>query len=180
VVFDARLTPHRSLSARGFVVLMAAVCLISFSAGLVFFLVGAWPVIGFLGLDVGLIYVAFRVNYRRGTTYETLRLTPSGLTVDRVDHQGRACRWRFQAHWLQVLIDDPPRHDSQLVLRSHGRSLTIGSFLTARERAEVARALRTALVEAKATPAIDLSEMGVTKWGSRNGGQVLFCHILGA
>ena len=100
VIFHARLTPHRSLSERGFVVLMVAVCLISFTAGLVFFLMGAWPVIGFLGLDVGLIYLAFRINYRRGTIYETLRLTPSGLTVDRVDHRGRARRWRFQAHWM--------------------------------------------------------------------------------
>ena len=155
VIFEATLTPHRSLSARGFVVLMAAVCLISFTAGLVFFLVGAWPVIGFLGLDVGLIYLAFRVNYRRGTAYETLRLTPNDLVVDRVDPRGRARRWRFQAHWLQVLIDDPPRHDSQLVLRSHGRSLTIAGFLTARERAEVARALRRALVDARAMWATD-------------------------
>ena len=152
VIFNARLTPHRSLSERGFVVLMAAVCLISFSAGLVFFLVGAWPVIGFLGFDVGLIYLAFRINYRRGTTYETLRLTPSSLTIDRVDPRGRARRWRFQAHWLQVLIDDPPRHDSQLVLRSHGRSLTIASFLTARERGQVATALKQALDKLRGAP----------------------------
>ena len=152
VIFDARLTPHRSLSERGFVVLMAAVCLISFTAGLVFFLMGAWPVIGFLGLDVGLIYGAFRINYRRGTVFETLRLTPSGLTVDRVDHRGRARRWYFQAHWLQVLIDDPPRHHSQLVLRSHGRSLTIASFLTARERGQVATGLRQALAKLRRVP----------------------------
>jgi uncharacterized membrane protein len=143
VVFDARLTPHRSLPERGFVILMAAICVVSFTAGLVFFLVGAWPVIGFLGLDVVLIYVAFRVNYRRGTMYETLRLTPGSLTIDRVNHWGERRQWRFQPHWLQVLIDDPPRHDSQLVLRSHGESLAIGGFLTDEERARLTAASAT-------------------------------------
>ncbi len=145
LLFDALLTPHRSLSPRGFAVLMAAICVVSFSAGLGFFLAGAWPVIGFLGLDVLLIYVAFRVNIRRGRMYESLRLTRAALTVQRVDHWGKATRWLFQPTWLQVMIDEPPRHESQLTLRSHGRSVTVGAFLTPAERLDVARALRRAL-----------------------------------
>lgn len=152
VVFDALLTPHRSLSPRGFLVLMAVICTISFTAGWIFLLMGAWPVVGFLGLDVLLIYVAFRINYRRARTYESLRLTPRALTVRRVSHWGEASHWRFQPTWLQVLMDDPPHHNSQLTLRSHGRSLVIGRFLTPDERLDLARALRTALAEACAAP----------------------------
>ena len=40
---------------------------------------------------------------------------------------------------------DSPEHDSQLTLRSHSRSLTVGSFLTAEERLEIAQTLRVAL-----------------------------------
>ena len=145
LLFDALLTPHRSLSPRGFVVLMAAICAFSFCAGLGFFLAGAWPVVGFLGLDVLLIYVAFRVNFRHGRMYETLQLTRAALTLRRVDHWGKITRALFQPAWLQVLIDDPPRHESQLTLRSHGRSVTVGAFLTPAERLDVARALRRAL-----------------------------------
>lgn len=150
LLFDALLTPHRSLGPRGFIILMTGVCAISFVAGLVFYLAGAWPVVGFLGLDVALIYLAFRINYRRATMYETLRLTRAGLTVERVNHWGERATWTFQPAWLQVLMDDPPGHDSQLTLRSHGRSLSIGGFLTAPERAELARELRQAVERARA------------------------------
>ena len=149
LLFDALLTPHRSLGPRGFVILMAGVCMISFIAGLAFYLAGAWPVVGFMGLDVALIYLAFRINYRRATMYETLRLTRAGLTVERVNHWGARATWTFQPAWLQVLMDDPPAHDSQLTLRSHGRSLAIGAFLTPEERLDLAKALRDALNQAR-------------------------------
>ncbi|MDX1711348.1 MAG: DUF2244 domain-containing protein [Rhodovibrionaceae bacterium] len=141
VLFDAVLTPHRSLSARGFLIFMTAVGGVSFFAGLMFFLAGAWPVMGFFGLDALLIYIAFRINYRRGRMFETVRLTPHDLTVRRVDHWGKATEWRFPPNWLQVLMDDPPAHESMVTLRSHGRSLVVGAFLSPEERLDFARAL---------------------------------------
>ncbi|RDD63372.1 DUF2244 domain-containing protein [Ferruginivarius sediminum] len=149
VLFDAILTPHRSLSVRGFVTLMSAVCAISFFAGFGFFLMGAWPVVGFMGLDVLLIYAAFKINFRAARMYETVRLTRDDLLVERISPRGDKQRWQFQPAWLQVLMDDPPRHESQITLRSHGRSITIGSFLTAEERLDFAKALAQALDRAK-------------------------------
>src|SRR3546814_1874361 len=69
-LFDVELRPHRSLSPRGFLLLMALICAISFTGGLFFYLMGAWPVIGFMGADVLLIYLAFRINYRSGHLVE--------------------------------------------------------------------------------------------------------------
>ena len=63
-IFSAVITPHRSLGGPGFWLLMAAVAGLSFVAGIVFLLLGAWPVFGFLGLDVLLVFWAFRANYR--------------------------------------------------------------------------------------------------------------------
>src|SRR3954452_10753057 len=63
-LFCALLTPHRSLGSVGFVVLMTVVAVVSFVGGVAFYLIGAWPVGGFFGLDALLIYWAFRVNYR--------------------------------------------------------------------------------------------------------------------
>ncbi len=148
-LFDAELTPHRSLPPRGFLLLMAGICAISFCAGLAFFLAGAWPVVGFLGADVLVIYLAFKASYRQGRLTERLQLTPDDLTVTRTWPGGKSRSWQFQTTWLQVLLDDPPQHDSPLVLRSHGRSLAVGSFLTKHERAELADALRRALNEAR-------------------------------
>ena len=154
VLFDAVLTPHRSLSPRGFLALMLAIGGVSFAAGMVFFLVGAWPVLGFLGLDVLLIYFAFKLSYRSARGYESLHLTREDLTVRSVDPRGRERCWRFQPAWLQVEMDDPPRHESRLELRSHGRTLAIGAFLTPGERLDLARALRDALERARGAPGL--------------------------
>jgi uncharacterized membrane protein len=145
LLFDAVLRPHRSLSKLGFLIFMAALATISFAAGILFLLQGAWPVFGFFGLEVGLVYIAFKLNYRSGRLTETVQLDAKELLVRRVDPAGRAASWTFQPNWLRVSIDNPPEHESQLVLTSHGRSLTIGSFLTPEERLEVAQGLRAAL-----------------------------------
>lgn len=148
-LFDAELKPHRSLSPRGFLLLMAVICAISFTAGLLFFLMGAWPVIGFMGIDVLLIYLAFKINYRSGRLVERLTLTRDRLTVSRIGPGRRSRTWEFQPYWLQVDFDEravgDERRDCPLILRSHGRSLSVGSFLTRQERGEVADALRAAL-----------------------------------
>jgi len=149
VVFDAVLTPHRSLSRRGFAAVMGVFAGMSLAVGTAFFLAGAWPVLGLCGLEVALVYAAFKANFRAARMYETVTVTRDDLTVQRVSPRGDAQRWRFQPAWLQVWMDDPPRHDSQITLRSHGRSLVIGTFLTAAERADFARALRAALDRAR-------------------------------
>lgn len=148
--FDARLTPHRSLSRRGFLLLMFAVCVINLVAGLMFFLLGAWPVVGFLGLDVVLIYIAFRVTYRRARAYETLRLSRDDFLVEHVTQWGQKRTWRFQPYWVQVLLDEPAAGDGRLLLRSHGRSVEIAGFLPPAERTDLAHALRKALTRARA------------------------------
>jgi uncharacterized membrane protein len=149
VLFDAVLTPHRSLSPRGFAILMAAAGLIGFGFGAAFMLLGAWPIFGFCGAEWLLFYYCFRLNYRAARLQERLRLTAEVLTVERLDPRGRVQSWTFQPYWLRVEMDDPPDHGSQLALTSHGRRLTIGSFLSPGERADLARALRTALAAAK-------------------------------
>ena len=144
-LFDAILQPNTSLEPKGFLLLMVAIASVAFVAGMIFMLMGAWPVLGFLGLDVALIYLAFKANYRWARTYETVRLTEDALVVERISPSGKVQRWRFQPYWLKVDIDVPAKHDSQLVISSHGKRLKIGRFLTADERVELAGALRDAL-----------------------------------
>lgn len=149
VLFDAVLHPHRSLSRRGFGILMGCVGTVTLGLGGAFYLIGAWPIFGLLGLDLLLLWLAFRINYRAARMYERVRLTEAELTVQRVDHRGRARAWRFQPYWLRVSMDEPPEHDSQVLLSSHGRRLVVGSFLSPEERADFARALGAALARAR-------------------------------
>ncbi len=143
--FDAVLTPHRSLTPVGFGVLMSALAAISFTAGMFFVLHGAWPVFGFFGLDVGLVYLAFKLNYRSGRVAETIRLDEKALTIARRYPGGQIKSWSFEPYWVQILMRGPSNRDPVLTIRSHGKDLVIGSFLTVPERHEVAEALQAAL-----------------------------------
>ena len=143
--FDAMLRPNRSLGPTGFVVVMGILTLVSFVAGVAFTLMGAWPVFGFFGLDVALVYLAFRRNYYSGRLTETVRLDDTTLEVVRTQPDGSARRWTFQPYWLRLTEPDPEREDSQIILSSHGRRLIIGSFLAPEERIDLARALKLAL-----------------------------------
>jgi uncharacterized membrane protein len=145
VLFDAILTPHRSLGRPGFAILMAVVAAVNIGLGISFTLRGAWPIFGFCGLDVLLFYIMFQLNYRSAHMFERIRLLPDELIVERHDRRGHKQSWSFQPYWLRIAMDDPPEHGSQLVLSSHGRSLAVGSFLTAAERFDLAQALRRAL-----------------------------------
>jgi uncharacterized membrane protein len=149
---DVVLYPNSSLGATGFAVLMAGIVVVSAAIGAGFMMVGAWPVTGFLGLDVLLLYLAFRWNYRQARRVEFVRLDPDGLSVRRLDPDGRSQCWRFEPYWVRVGLEQVGRHDHRLVLRSHGRQVTIGAFLTHDERLELARALETALQEHRAGP----------------------------
>ena len=143
--FSAVLTPHRSLGPKGFMVLMAAVCLVSFGTGLFFYLLGAWPVIGFMGLDVALIYAAFRLNFRALRLYETVDLTEDALTVTRVAPSGQSQSWSFNPYWVRLSVKPRIGRSSELSIASHGKRLVFASFLTDEEREDFASALSSAL-----------------------------------
>lgn len=148
--FAAILTPHRSLGPKGFAVLMTAVCLVSFGTGLLFYLIGAWPVVGFMGLDVALIYIAFKLNYRSARLYETVGLTRNALTVTRVMPSGKAQSWSFNPYWVRLNLEDRVGRSSELSIASHGKRLVFATFLTDHEREDFAHALNAALSAAKA------------------------------
>jgi uncharacterized membrane protein len=149
-LFSALLTPHRSLNRTGFVLLMAFVSIVSFVAGLVFLSMGAWPVVGFLGLDVLAIYWAFKVNFHRAAAYEEISVTPSALHVRRVTHLGAVSEWTFNPLWVRLDVEaDDEFGVERLALVSHGRSLGIASFLGPDEKQSFAKALMAALNAAK-------------------------------
>lgn len=151
-VLDLVLYPHRSLSPHGFLVLMGAIAAVSFTIGLVFFLAGAWPIVGFLGLDVAAIYLAFRLNYRAARAYETIRLSGNELEVVKIDARGRRKRYVLPSAWLRVDLEERPRRASRLTLRSRGRGLEIGAFLGQEEKDGLADALRDGLRRASLPP----------------------------
>jgi uncharacterized membrane protein len=134
-------------------VLMGAVCLVSFGTGLLFFMLGAWPVVGFMGLDVALIYVAFTLNFRALRLYETVDLTQDTLTVTRVAPSGRSQVWSFNPYWVRLKLQPRIGRPTELSIASHGSRLVFASFLSDTEREDFALALSSALSSARSPDA---------------------------
>jgi uncharacterized membrane protein len=137
----------------GFLILMGAIGGVSFAAGIMFLIMGAWPVFGFFGLDVLLIYWAFRLNYRRARAYEEVMVTASELRVRKVSHLGQVAEWSLNPLWVQI---DRDSHEEfgieRLFLVSRGRRLPIAGFLSPPEMESFATALGAAIGEAKRGP----------------------------
>jgi uncharacterized membrane protein len=130
-------------------VLMAAICAISFATGLLFYLIGAWPVVGFMGLDMALIYFAFKLNFRALRVHETVDLTTDALTVTRVEPSGKTQVWTFNPYWVRLKLEERVGRSTELSLASHGARLVFASFLSDPEREDFAAALGAALSAAR-------------------------------
>jgi uncharacterized membrane protein len=109
--------------------------------------------VGFFGLDVLLVYFAFRANYRAARAYEEVTVTASELTVRKISHRGGVRQWTLNPLWVRLeRIVHEEFGIERLFLVSHGRRLAIGGFLSPAEKASFARALSSALSEAKRGP----------------------------
>src|ERR1700693_347010 len=148
-LFKAVLTPYRSLSPAGFNAVMAVFVLGSFTIGLAFWLLGAWPVVGFCGLDIALLQLAFRLNYRSARMAEEIRLTRELLSVKKITASGFAVETGFNPYWARLEVDRHPAIGVTAVrIASHGRRPGIAPFLRRCAREASAAALAAALAKA--------------------------------
>lgn len=145
-LFAAVLRPNRSAGTRAVNVTVALLAGVFFLTGLGFALVGAWPIFGFLGLDIALLYFALRWNLRAADAFESVAVTADALTIVRVDHWGTRTTETFQPYWAQVALNEG---STRLEIRSHGRGMIVGGFLAPDERVRLAEALRGALARGR-------------------------------
>ncbi|MGY3472233.1 DUF2244 domain-containing protein [Bradyrhizobium ottawaense] len=152
-IFSALLTPHRSLNRTGFLAVMLFLSVVSFVTGLAFLMMGAWPVFGFFGLDVLVIWWAFKANFRAARASEEIVVTPSELRVRRVSHRGQVSEWTFNPLWVRLDQEvDEEYGIEHLYLISRGRRLLIAGFLGPEEKASFYNALVGALSAARRGP----------------------------
>lgn len=150
-IFSALLTPHRSLGTTGFSILMGLLAMISLFVGLLFWSIGAWPIIGFFGLDILLLYIAFRVNYRAARAREEVTVSRTRLDIRKYAPSGRAENHLFNPFWARFAVS---RHDeigiTSMTVEGQGRRVPIGAFLNPDDRESFATAFGRALATAKA------------------------------
>ena len=145
VHFATSLTPHRSLSAEGFRFVIGGAIAANLVIGLPLLIMGAWPVFGFMGLDVFLLWWLFKRSYLDARRSETLLLTDRELIVVRVAPDGEREEHRLDAYWLKIEATE-----ERLVVVSRGNRAVIGRFLGPDERLRVADQLKAAIADMRA------------------------------
>ncbi len=145
IFLNITLLPYRSLSKRGFRNLMFIVCFVFFSIGMYFWYIGAWPVFGFLGLDVLLLYYAFKINYKSGEIFETIKIIRENLLITRNFPSGKKQTWNLEPYWTKVEILNPGRHQHNLVIKSRNKVVLLGSFLNYDDKKKLLNQIESAL-----------------------------------
>lgn len=129
--------------------MMSAVAIVSFTVGIAFLLMGAWPVFGFFGLDVALIYWAFRQNYRDGDASETVEVTPSQVRLTRYASSGKTINFDFNTYWVRLALDERSDGRSTLSFVTRAERVKFADFLSDDERREFAEILSDELLSAR-------------------------------
>jgi len=136
--------PHRSLSKFGFRILMLIVTFLCLSGGLIFWMMGAWPVFGFFGLDIILIFLAFKLNYRTGKVYENIKIVSKKFRVSRSFPSGKIQVWDLDPYWARVELIEK-RNQSQLLIRSEKKVVSIGSFLNSFDKKKLEKKIKESI-----------------------------------
>jgi len=146
-VWQATLTPHRSLTKQGFVVVMGLVLAVNLVVAGMFVALGAWPIAGFAGLDVLLVWWAFRANFADARQLERISVTEHELVVDRLRENRPPEQQRFVRRWVRVELEEDRDRDliGRLLLVSGPTRVTVGDFLAPEERKTLASALKSAI-----------------------------------
>jgi uncharacterized membrane protein len=150
-LFAATLTPHRSLSPRGKRVVVALVAALALVPGIVFYVAGAWPVVGFMGLDVLAIWAALTLSMRSGKAQEVLTLWPGSLELKKIDPKGREELLTFAPFDIRFVVDrDYNERVTALWLKERDRKISLGAFLSPDEKLSLSKVFGTALRKARA------------------------------
>ena len=146
---DAVLRPNQSLSPRGFAIVMSLVGAVSFLTGLAFLSMGALPVIGFFGLDALAFYCAFRMSFRKQREETRIIVTAKELRLSHKRANGSEKCVSLPSGFARVELEEPLTASSWLRIEYGKSAYIIGRFLTLPERKSLARAIRTALMDAR-------------------------------
>ena len=157
VLFEAVIVPHRSLGALGLRRLMAALAALSVLVAIGLWFAGAWPVIGFTGLEAGLAIWLLRRHAAIEGHSETLLLSDDGLRIIRAARGSRS-EMHVPVAWLRSSLEERPGRTPALMLRGHGVAIEVATSLGESEKRDLAQSLAHAL-DRQRNPVFDNAQL---------------------
>jgi len=128
---------NNSLGAGGRLGVFAFIFVVSVGIATAFAVLGAWPILPFAGLEMLVLYLAFRYVDRHAADYERIAIDGDRVEVESFEG-GRRRHHEFNRRWARLVVVG---EGDRVALRSHGRELEIGRFVGAERRLEIAREL---------------------------------------
>lgn len=144
-LFEAVLHPHRSLSRKGVIIAISVMLAGSAFTTSLMFLLGAWPVIGFNGVEIALALFLFRLNIRAARARETIILTSEELQHSHTNIKGQTQTTILPPYWLKIVIEERHGRTPALLLAARNIRREIGMSLGESEKRDLAQALAAAL-----------------------------------
>jgi len=132
---------NNSLTSAGRFLVFVFLFVVSVGIACVFAAFGAWLILPFAGLEMLVLYLAFRYVDRHAADYERIAIAGDRVKVEFFE-MGRVQSHEFNRCWAQVVVS---RDGSRLALRSHGRELDIGRHMSDEQRLSAAREIRRQL-----------------------------------
>ena len=145
VQFEAVIVPHRSLGTRGLGWLASCLVLLSSAVAFGLWLAGAWPVIGFTGIEVALALWLLRRHALGARATEMLLLSERELAVVTIDPAGRRSERTLPSGWLRATLEERQGRAPAMILRASGMELEVASSLGEDEKRSLAASLNQAL-----------------------------------
>ncbi len=150
-LFAAKLTPHRSLTPRGRRIVIGIVAVLAAIPGLVLSRLGAWPVIGFMGLDILGVWWALSASGKQDRAFEEVTLWRDHLDIRQVSVNGKEQKVSFNPFFVKLVLErDHDERTNAIWLKGKDSDLEIGAFLNPDDKASFAQVFGTALKKARA------------------------------
>ena len=146
---DIKIYRNQSLTTRGLYILMFFVPIPASYIGISFYVLGAWPVLGFMGFELLLIYIAFKILFYKNKFYEHIILDSEKLNILFKKKNKIIKKIELEPTWVQVKIEKIYENEDTLIVSSHGKKIILANYLIPEERLKLAGKIKSGLREWK-------------------------------
>ena len=146
---DIKIYRNQSLTTRGLYILMFFITIPASYIGISFYVLGAWPVLGFMGFEILLIYIAFKILFYKNKFYEHIILDSEKLNILFKKKNKIIKKIELEPTWVQVKIEKIYENEDTLIVSSHGKKIILANYLIPEERLKLAGKIKSGLREWK-------------------------------
>jgi uncharacterized membrane protein len=150
LLFSATITNNQSATRLGLFVLLGSLLFLSTCLSIYFLSRGAWPVLPFYVVELGIVFLIFYRHHQKSKSYEKISLSSDQLLIEDFKHssKGFICtRWNFNPAWVRLDFDGKDNARSPLRLTEKGQGVAFGLSLTQQERHDLYQTLRGHLIK---------------------------------